>query len=127
MSDVLKEAAREALRNKELIENLDYPNALMFQLRICQLAGMLSWVDFGNAVLTLANMLHVEGDKQFFEDYKSSIFKIRKPSGKYSPVTRREIYTTIRQIDYMKVFRASLSLMKRKGLLLHERAVEEIP
>lgn len=128
MSDILREVAREALENREVVERIDYPTCLMNQLHYCQLAlSLAGWKTFCNAVIALYTMLTTESDEQFEKEIRSATLLVKRRTGKYYKdigPTPSEIIVTEERFDYIEVFRACLGLMKRKGLLLHERKME---
>lgn len=132
--DVFRELVkREALESREVVERIDYTHALLTQLHYCQLALSLGgWESVGNAVVALMMMLETEADEQFSKEIEASTFVVSVWTGMYAKDvgsylgSPAKIYRIETRYDYMGIFRACISLMNRRGLLLHERKEEEI-
>jgi len=104
---------------RTISDKLNFTYLLQKQIDNCNFVGMYSYEAFARSVIILLQMIPEEDqDETFKEKITKATFKVRIPTGRYGGGGGRvyEICQETREYDHLKIFRAIIDLLRRRGL-----------
>jgi len=104
---------------RTISEKLNYTQLLQKQIDNCEFVGMYSYEAFARSVIILLQMvLEEDQDQLFCEQVEKATYKVRVPTGKYGGFGGQtyEICEEAIEYDHLKIFRAVIDLLRRRGL-----------
>jgi hypothetical protein len=110
---------RAGLVPRTISEKLNYTLLLQKQIDNCEFVGMYSYEAFSRSVIILLQMIPEEDqDELFKEQVKKATYRVRVPTGKYGGFGGQtyEIHEEATEYDHLKIFRAVIDLLRRRGL-----------
>ena len=110
---------RAGLVPRTISEKLNYTYLLQKQIDNCEFVGMYSYEAFSRSVIILLQMIPEEDqDERFREQVEKATYKVRIPTGRYGGFGGQvyEIHQEATEFDHLKIFRAIIDLLRRRGL-----------
>jgi len=104
---------------RTISEKLNYTLLLQKQIDNCEFVAQYSYCAFARSVIVLLNMIPEEDtDDLFKEEVQNATFKVRIPTGRYGGFGGQtyEITEEVTEYDHLKIFRAVINLLRRRGL-----------
>ena len=110
---------RAGIIPRTISEKLNYTLLLQKQIDNCNFVGMYSYEAFARSVIILLQMIpEADQDEIFKEQIQKATFKIRVPTGRYGGFGGQvyEICQEATEFDHLKIFRAIIDVIRRRGL-----------
>lgn len=89
------------------------------QIDNCEFVAQFDYEGFARSVIVLLNMIPEEDqDEMFIEEIGNATFKVLVPTGRYGGhggMTYEIMEDTI-EYDHLRIFRACINLLRRRGL-----------
>lgn len=104
---------------RTISEKLNYTLLLQKQIDNCEFVAQYSYDAFARSVIVLLNMIPEEDqDEKFEEEVANATFKVKVPTGRYGGFggSTYEIMHEAIEYDHLKIFRACINLLRRRGL-----------
>ena len=110
---------RAGIIPRTVADKLNYSLLLQKQIDNVNFVGMYSYEAFSRSVIILLQMIpEADQDEIFKEDIQKATFKVRIPTGRYGGFggSVYEICQEATEFDHLKIFRAIIDVIRRRGL-----------